>query len=146
MFSKKFFSQIANSVSMVTAAYFAGSAAYLFCCVPGGRNIVAFIPLIGIMFTILMWYCLHEWLNEKAVFSSLNQQKADIALCLIGYGMGVAFFHFWTKAYMNLGSPAEEHLHYTAMFCLGGCLFSLAALSIVHHWFALSKKIDYEQQ
>lgn len=55
--------------------------------------------------------------------------------------LGGCLFHFWTKAYMNLGSPAEEHLHYTAMFCLGGCLFSLAALSIVHHWFALSKKL-----
>jgi len=146
MFSKKFFSQIVNTVSMVTAAYFAGSAAYLFCCVPGIRSIVIFIQLIGIMFTFIMWYCLREWLNERAVFSCLNQQKADIALCLTVYSSGVAFFHFWTKAYMNLGSPAEEHMHYTAMFCLGGCLFFLAALSIVHHWFALSKKIDYEQQ
>lgn len=111
---------------MVTAAYFAGSAVYLFCCVPGIRSIVIFIQLIGIMFTFIMWYCLREWLNERAVFSSLNQQKADIALCLTVYSSGVAFFHFWTKAYMNLGGPAEEHLHYTAMFCLGGCLFSLA--------------------
>lgn len=146
MFSKKFFSQIANSVSIVTVTYFAGNAAYLFCCVPETRKIVAFIPLIGIMFTIFMWYCLHEWLNEKAVFSSLNQQKADIALCLIGYGMGVAFFHFWTKAYMNLDNPAEEHLHYTAMFFLGGFIFSLVVLNIVHHGFAFLKKIDYEQQ
>ena len=76
MFSKKFFSQIVNTVSMVTAAYFAGSAAYLFCCVPGIRSIVIFIQLIGIMFTFIMWYCLREWLNERAVFSCLNQQTA----------------------------------------------------------------------
>lgn len=71
MFSKKFFSQIVNTVSMVTAAYFAGSAAYLFCCVPGIRSIVIFIQLIGIMFTFIMWYCLREWLNESALYDNV---------------------------------------------------------------------------
>lgn len=97
MFSKKFFSQIVNTVSMVTAAYFAGSAVYLFCCVPGIRSIVIFIQLIGIMFTFIMWYCLREWLNERAVFSSLNQQKADIALCLTVYSSGGCLFSFLDK-------------------------------------------------